>query len=40
VMGLLKLSISLWGLLYPRIRRVEDELPDTIVDEQVAVVAM
>ena len=30
ILGLLKLSISLGGLLYPRIRLVEDELADTI----------
>jgi DHA3 family macrolide efflux protein-like MFS transporter len=36
VMGLLKLSVSLWGLLYPRIRLVEDELPDEITDKQIA----
>jgi MFS family permease len=40
VLGFIKMSITVWGLTYPRIRRVEDELPDTGGDTQpVAVVA-
>ena len=37
-LGLLKLSISLWGLLYPRIRLVEDELPDAVADPRLEVI--
>ncbi len=33
VMGVLKVAASLGGYLYPRIRLVEDELPDVIADE-------
>ena len=33
VMGVLKVVASLGGYLYPRIRLVEDELPDAIADE-------
>jgi DHA3 family macrolide efflux protein-like MFS transporter len=33
VMGALKVVASLSGYLYPRIRLVEDELPDVIADE-------
>ena len=33
VMGFIKVTISLTGYLYPRIRLVEDELPDAIPDE-------
>jgi DHA3 family macrolide efflux protein-like MFS transporter len=40
VMGLLKVSVSLWGILYPRIRLVEDELPDEITEKQVAPIAV
>jgi hypothetical protein len=32
-MGILKVVASLGGYLYPRIRLVEDELPDAIADE-------
>jgi DHA3 family macrolide efflux protein-like MFS transporter len=32
-MGILKVVVSLGGYLYPRIRLVEDELPDVIADE-------
>ena len=31
LLGLLKLSISVWGMMYPCIRYVEDELPDAVV---------
>jgi len=34
-LGLLKLSISWWGLLYPHIRYVEDELPDAITPDPI-----
>jgi MFS family permease len=37
LLGLLKLSISGWGMLYPRIRYVEDELPDAITPDQIEV---
>jgi MFS family permease len=40
LMGLLKLSVALGGFLNPRIRFVEDDLPDAIADEQVAAVAV
>jgi hypothetical protein len=40
VMGLIKFGVVLGGLLNPHIRLVEDELPDTIADEQVAAVAI
>jgi DHA3 family macrolide efflux protein-like MFS transporter len=33
VMGILKVVVTLGGYLYPRIRLVEDELPDAIADE-------
>jgi len=35
LLGLLKLSISGWGMMYPRIRYVEDELPDAITPDQI-----
>jgi MFS family permease len=33
VMGILKVAVTLGSYLYPRIRLVEDELPDAIADE-------
>jgi DHA3 family macrolide efflux protein-like MFS transporter len=33
VMGLATLLISLWGNLSPRIRLIEDDLPDAVADE-------
>jgi MFS family permease len=35
VMGILKGAVTLGGYLYPRIRLVEDELPDVIADEPI-----
>jgi DHA3 family macrolide efflux protein-like MFS transporter len=35
VMGILKVLVTLGGYLYPRIRLVEDELPDVIADEPI-----
>jgi hypothetical protein len=29
-LGLVKLTLSLWGMAYPPIRQVEDELPDVV----------
>jgi len=36
VMGIIKVTVSLGGYLYPRIRLVEDELPDAITEEPAA----
>lgn len=38
LLRVLKLTVFVWGMMYPRIRYVEDELPDTIVDENMVVV--
>jgi MFS family permease len=35
VMGALKVAVTLGGYVYPRIRLVEDELPDVMVEEPV-----
>jgi hypothetical protein len=35
VMGVIKIGVSLTGYLYPRIRHVEDELPDAIAEEPI-----
>lgn len=37
VMGIIKVLVALGGYLYPRIRLVEEELPDVIADEPVAI---
>jgi DHA3 family macrolide efflux protein-like MFS transporter len=37
LMGILKVMATLGGYLYPRIRRIEDEVPDAGVDELVTV---
>ncbi len=37
VMGMIKVMVALGGYLYPRIRQVEDELPDIIVEEPVVI---
>jgi hypothetical protein len=36
IMGLIKMLVSFGAYLYPRIRLVEDELPDTIAEEPVS----
>ncbi|MBN1218457.1 MAG: MFS transporter [Anaerolineae bacterium] len=40
VMGLIKFGVALAGFLNPRIRLVEDELPDTILEKQVVALAV
>jgi MFS family permease len=35
LLGLLELGISVWGMMYPRIRNIEDELPDAITPDQM-----
>jgi MFS family permease len=35
LMGILKVAVTLGGYLYPRIRRIEDEVPDAITAEPV-----
>ena len=37
VMGFLKILVSLGGWFYPRVRRVEEELPDTVPEQIVTV---
>jgi hypothetical protein len=37
VMGILKVAVTLGSYLYPRIRLVEDELPDVLADEPTTV---
>jgi MFS family permease len=40
LLGLLKLGIFGWGLMYPRIRYVEDELPDADIADEIGLEPM
>lgn len=39
-LGLVKLTLSVWGMAYPPIRRVEDELPDAVKADNVGTEGM